>query len=261
VAKVALDLEKGPIGGLDSPPGSGGGWLSPMLETDFSELETKLPYRFKNIEFLLEALRHSSFVNEQPQSDLRDNERLEFLGDAVLNLVIGHLLMAKDQELAEGDLSRIRAELVNESQLADLARSIGLGEHLLLGKGEIQTHGREKNSILADAFEALMAAIYLDGGFDSAYRIVEGQFGPLLSTISAPGAGYDYKSQLQERVQVSHHQVPRYKVIEESGPDHDKTFRVVVQVCGIQAEGEGKSKKLAEQNAARRGLEMLTDPS
>jgi ribonuclease III len=229
-----------------------------MVDTDFSELETKLQYRFKSTEFLLEALRHSSFVNEQSRVDLRDNERLEFLGDAVLNLTIGHLLMEKDQELAEGDLSRIRAGLVNESQLADLARSIGLGDHLLLGKGEMQTHGRDKNSILADAFEALMAAIYLDGGFDSAFRIVAWQFGPLLTKISAPSPGYDYKSQLQELVQVSRHQVPRYKVVEESGPDHDKTFKVVVQVCGIEAEGEGKSKKLAEQNAARNGLEMLT---
>jgi ribonuclease III len=232
-----------------------------MVHTDFSELEEKLQYRFQSTEFLHEALRHSSFVNEQPLSDLRDNERLEFLGDAVLNLSIGHLLMVKDQELAEGDLSRIRAGLVNESQLADLARSLGLGHHLLLGKGEMQTNGRDKNSILADAFEALMAAIYLDGGFDSVFKIVEKQFAPLLVGISAPCAGLDYKSQLQELVQVSHHQIPRYKVVEQSGPDHDKTFRVVVQVCGIQAEGEGKSKKLAEQNAARRGLEMLTDQS
>lgn len=232
-----------------------------MVDTDFSELEEKLQYRFQSTEFLHEALRHSSFVNEQPLSDLRDNERLEFLGDAVLNLSIGHLLMVKDQELAEGDLSRIRAGLVNESQLADLARSLGLGNHLLLGKGEMQTNGRDKNSILADAFEALMAAIYLDGGFDSVFQIVEKQFAPLLVGISAPSAGFDYKSQLQELVQVSHHQIPRYKVVEQSGPDHDKTFRMVVQVCGIQAEGEGKSKKLAEQNAARRALEMLIGPS
>jgi ribonuclease III len=232
-----------------------------MVDTDFSELETRLQYRFQSTGFLLEALRHSSFVNEQPQANLRDNERLEFLGDAVLNLIIGHLLMARDQQLAEGDLSRIRAGLVNESQLADLARSIGLGDHLLLGKGEVQTHGRDKNSILADAFEALVAAIYLDSGFDSAFRTVETQFGRLLDSISAPNSGYDYKSQLQEKVQVSHHQVPRYKVIEQSGPDHDKTFRVVVQVCGIEAEGEGKSKKLGEQNAARRALEMLAGQS
>jgi ribonuclease III len=132
----------------------------------FFELEQKIQYFFKNKDFLEESLQHSSWVNENPEKNLRDNERLEFLGDAVVNLVVATCLMEKFPELNEGDLSRIRANLVNETQLADLARSLELGPYLLLGKGELLTNGREKNSILADAFEAVVAAVYLDGGFE-----------------------------------------------------------------------------------------------
>ena len=144
-----------------------------MSINDLHEIEEKLCYHFTSIDLLEEALRHSSYVNEQIDTDLRDNERLEFLGDAVLNLVIGHILMQRNPDLKEGDLSRIRANLVNEAQLARIARWVDLGSFIMLGKGEIQTQGREKNSILADTFEALLAAVYLDGGFDAAFKIIE----------------------------------------------------------------------------------------
>ena len=146
-------------------------------------IEQKLEYQFHSKDLLDEALRHSSYVNEQPGSDLRDNERFEFLGDAVLNLIVGHILMDRYPHLKEGGLSRTRANLVNETQLAIMARSINLGPCLQLGKGEIQTNGMEKNSILAGAFEALMAAVYLDGGFKVAFRRIENNFVHFLDQI------------------------------------------------------------------------------
>ena len=228
-----------------------------MEPEDLFELEQKLLYEFKDKDLLIEALSHSSFVNEQAETDLRDNERLEFLGDAVLNLVVGHILMQHYPHLKEGDLSRMRAGLVNESQLAKVARSIDLGFHIRLGKGEIQSNGRGKKSILADTFEAVIAAIYLDDGFESAFKIIATHFFSLVNSTMAPMIHGDYKSQLQEIVQVTHRVVPLYHVIEESGPDHDKTFRVEVKIGEIRKEGVGKSKKMAEQNAAQQALQVL----
>ena len=228
-----------------------------MTSTDLSELQQKLCYEFENIDFLVESLKHSSFVNENLEVDIQDNERLEFLGDAVLNLVVGHMLMQRYPELKEGDLSKMRANLVNESQLASIARQMKLGSYLQLGKGEIQTKGWGKKSILADTFEAVIAAVYLDGGFDAVFRIIDGHFSFLLDAIVMSTANHDYKSQVQELVQMKHQEMPVYTVIHESGPDHDKTFRVRLTVGEIQAEGEGKSKKAAEQDAARKGLELL----
>ncbi len=228
-----------------------------MTSTDLSELQQKLCYEFKNIDFLVESLRHSSFVNENLEPDIQDNERLEFLGDAVLNLVVGHMLMQRYPELKEGDLSKMRANLVNESQLASIAQEMDLGSYLQLGKGEIQTKGWEKQSILADTFEAVIAAVYLDGGFDAVFRIIDSHFSFLLDSVVMSTTNHDYKSQLQELVQMKHQKVPVYTIIHESGPDHNKTFRVRLKVEKIQAEGEGKSKKVAEQDAARKGLELL----
>jgi ribonuclease III len=224
---------------------------------DPSGIEQQLQYEFKDKELLQEALRHSSYVNEIADSDLRDNERLEFLGDAVLNLIVGHMLMRSYPDFKEGDLSRNRANLVNESQLAKTARSINLGTYVLLGKGESQTQGREKNSILADTFEALMAAIYLDGGFEAAYEIIEKKFKPLIEQLDIADNNYDYKSRLQEQVQIGRGVMPNYSIIREEGPDHDKTFWVVLKVIDIETEGSGKSKKAAEQDAARKALELL----
>jgi ribonuclease-3 len=228
-----------------------------MIQTDLSELSHKLNYKFKNTDFLAESLRHSSFVNEQLDTDLKDNERLEFLGDAVLNLVVGHILMQRYPDLKEGDLSRMRANLVNESQLASLARGINLGSYIQLGKGEVQSEGWNKQSILANTFEAVIAAVYMDGGFDSVFKIIEGHFSVLINSVTTPTANHDFKSQIQELVQMEYRSVPIYELVHESGPDHDKTFRVQLKVGEVRAEGIGKSKKAAEQNAARKGLDIL----
>jgi ribonuclease-3 len=222
-------------------------------------IEQRLHYEFNDKDLLQEALRHSSYVNELVDPQLRDNERLEFLGDAVLNLIIGHILMQRYPELKEGDLSRSRANLVNETRLARIARSFELGSFIQLGKGEIQTLGREKNSILADTFEALMAAIFLDGGFDTAYQIIKTNFQPLIAHLDTTANNLDYKSQLQEKVQVEHGVMPEYNIIREDGPDHDKTFWVSLKVLDIDTQGSGKSKKAAEQDAARRALDILNE--
>ena len=222
-------------------------------------IEQFLHYEFDDKNLLQEALRHSSFVNELGDPQLRDNERLEFLGDAVLNLIVGHILMRRYPDLKEGDLSRSRANLVNESQLAKMARSFDLGLYIQLGKGEVQTQGREKNSILADTFEALMASIYLDGGFDAAYQIIETNFQPLIEHLHSAANNHDYKSQLQEKVQVEHGSMPDYRIMREDGPDHDKTFWVALKVLDIETQGSGKSKKTAEQDAARLALEILKE--
>ena len=228
-----------------------------MSQTDLSELQQKLCYEFKNIDFLVESLRHSSFVNENLELDIQDNERLEFLGDAVLNLVVGHMLMHRYPDLKEGDLSKMRANLVNESQLASIAQEMDLGTYLQLGKGEIQTKGWEKPSILANTFEAVVAAVYLDGGYAAAFKIIDSHFSFLLDLEVMSTVNHDYKSQVQELVQMKQQKMPVYTVVHESGPDHDKTFRVRLKVGETQAEGEGKSKKAAEQDAARKGLELL----
>jgi len=221
------------------------------------KLEKKLGHTFKDKSLIETALCHSSYTNEQSDTTLRDNERLEFLGDAVLSLTAGHILMDFFPDLEEGDLSKMRAGLVNESRLASIAKTINLGEHIKLGKGELQTNGREKKSILADAFEAVIAAVYLDGGFDASFRIIKLHFSPFLNSISKPAANLDYKSRLQELVQGNLKSIPSYNIIDETGPDHDKAFKTRLKIQNIITEGTGKSKKLAEQEAARKALEIL----
>ena len=227
-----------------------------MCNSNFSELTQKLHYKFKNIAFLEEALRHRSYVNEQ-NIDMKDNERFEFLGDAVLSLVIGNILMLLHPEFKEGDLSMIRADLVNETQLAGIARSLDIGRHVRLGKGEAQTKGMDKNSILSDTYEAIIASVYLDGGYYVAYRMIEYHFSSLFDSISARSTNHYYKSQLQELVQTTRRLIPVYKVIKEDGPDHDKTFTVQLNVGRIVTLGAGKSKKLSEQDAARKALAII----
>lgn len=228
--------------------------------SDYYPLQVTLGHRFTVMTLLEEALRHSSFVNEHAVAGLRDNERLEFLGDAVLNLVIGDLLMRAYPALREGDLSRIRANMVNETQLAEVARSMDLGRYLLLGKGEAQTGGQEKNSILANAVEAVVAAVYQDGGFQAAFGVIERHFRALIEAAADGLGGQDFKSRLQEAVQGKFREVPRYRVVEELGPDHDKTFSVVMAVGDLETRGTGKSKKLAEQDAARKALALVNLP-
>jgi len=219
--------------------------------------EKALGYTFQDPDLLLEALSHSSFVNEHIDPDRRDNERFEFLGDAVLNLIVGDLLMQHDPALREGDLTRIRAAMVNEQQLADLARSIALGDHILLGRGESKTGGKNKSSILADTLEAIIASIYLDGGFPSAFRFVKKHFAPLIQPLVNTINAQDYKSELQEFVQSRHDPVPVYTQYDASGPDHDKIFRFHLEACNIRTRGIGKTKKAAEQDAARIALQIL----
>ncbi|MGB5157830.1 ribonuclease III [Desulfobacterium sp. N47] len=232
-----------------------------MERTELLELREKLSYKFKNINFLVESLRHSSFVNEQSDTQIRDNERLEFLGDAVLNLAIGHIIINRFPELDEGDLSRVRSNLVNELQVAEVARSLDLGSYIQLGKGEFLTNGRNKNSILANTFEAVVAAIYLDGGYDNAFRIIEKIYLPILKLSGKSAAAYDFKSKVQELVQTGQEIKPAYNVVEESGPDHDKIFKVELTINDLQTVGYGKSKKLAEQDAASKAFDILADKS
>jgi len=228
-----------------------------MRSLPISAVEIVLNYFFTDKRLLEEALRHSSYVNEAPTAGLRDNERLEFLGDAVLNLSVGHILMERYVDLNEGDLSRMRSALVNEQQLAKLARRLDLGAHIRLGKGEAQTGGNEKSSILAGTIEALIAAVYLDGGFGSAFEIVQSMFLPLVCQMEHANQHIDFKSQLQELVQIRSAPMPVYTVTREEGPDHDKTFWVLLRVKEVETEGVGKSKKTAEQDAARKALIRL----
>ena len=229
-----------------------------MSSQDLTSLEAALRYRFKNISLLQEALQHSSFVNEQRDLGFEDNERLEFLGDAVLDLVISHMLMSDFPKTREGELSRMRATVVNESQLAAVAQHLGLGQHLLLGRGEVMSSGQEKSSILADALEAVFAAVYLDGGLSAAFEVIRQQFSEMIAQVSEGMGTEDFKSRLQELVQVRYKTIPDYRVVAESGPDHDKTFKVCLRISdALITHGTGKSKKAAEQAAAGEALREL----
>lgn len=225
---------------------------------NFDDLGERLGYTFYQTRLLEQAFRHASYVNEQNDPRLEDNERLEFLGDAVLDLAVSHLLMDLFRDAAEGDLSKYRAMVVAEAGLYKVALGLGLGDYLQLGKGEELTGGREKPSILANTMEALLGALYLDAGFDKAKEVIENLFTPLLKKVGSKVMVRDYKSLLQEFTQQYHKSIPRYRLLEESGPAHDKTFRVVLALNGKPlAEGEGKSKKEAEQRAAREAFFCL----
>lgn len=219
------------------------------------ELCEKLGYQFKHPELLWQAFLHASYVNEQLDSDLEDNERLEFLGDAVLDLAVGHLLMETFRCAEEGDLSKYRALLVDESRLSDVAIGLGLGDYLFLGKGEEQSNGRKKPSILANTAEALFGALYLDAGFERTKEIIRNLFWPLLEKIGSEGMTQDFKSLIQEHTQQVYQSLPRYQLVEESGPAHEKIFKVALTLNGrVLGYGEGKSKKEAEQKAAREAM-------
>jgi ribonuclease-3 len=211
-----------------------------------------LGYEFKQPQLLLQAFRHASYINEQCDSSLEDNERLEFLGDAVVDLAISHLLMERFQDAEEGDLSKYRAAVVDEAGLYQIALRLRLGACLRLGKGEEQSGGREKPSILANSVEALIGALYLDAGFGKTLEIIRKLFSSSLKRVGTQEMIHDYKSLLQEYTQASYKTLPRYHLIKESGPAHDKTFTVVLMLNGERlGEGEGKSKKEAEQQVAR----------
>jgi ribonuclease III len=218
-------------------------------------LEETLGYRFQNRSLLEEALTHRTYVNEAGGG--KDNQRLEFFGDAVLDFLLSDMLLVQFPGSREGELTRMRAALVDETSLAQIAMAIDLGSCLRLGRGEEKGGGRQKRSLLADAFEALLAAIYLDGGIEPARRVVTEQFGPLLASGEVL-AGRDYKTDLQERVRVLRGELPRYVVKEISGPDHDRRYTIEIIVGDrVLGEGVGRSKKEAEQAAARAATELL----
>ncbi len=219
------------------------------------DLEAAIGYRFQNITLLQNALSHSSYANERWHNSLMSNERLEFLGDSILGMVVAEYLYRNFPDRPEGELTRMRADMVCETSLAAIARTIGLGQHLLLGHGEEQG-GRERNSILADAVESVIAACFLDGGMDAARGLIE-KF--VLTNVPVSRLqNEDYKTALQELVQQKKDQVLRYVMAGESGPDHDKSFIAHVELNGqIIGVGTGRSKKRAEQDAARAALETL----
>jgi ribonuclease III len=227
-------------------------------EKDFGELNHALGYAFADPQLQLTAFRHASYVNEQADPRLEDNERLEFLGDAVLDVCISHFLMERFKDAAEGVLSKFRAMVVGEAGLHQIAMELGLGRLLLLGKGEEQGGGREKPSILANTVEALIGALYLDAGFDVTLEICRRLFASTLEKLGRREMIRDYKSLLQEYTQQIHKALPQYRVVEETGPAHDKSFRVALLLKGaVLSEGVGKSKKEAEQTAAREAFHCL----
>ncbi len=232
--------------------------LSPERQQDLRALARRLGHRFRDLKLLDQALRHSSYAHERPESG-PSNEQLEFLGDAVLALAISDLLLVSFPQSSEGELSRSRAALVNARQLAALARQLDLGPHLLLGRGEESQAGREKPSLLADALEAVLAACFLDGGLKAAQKVTRSWFGPLLET-NARLSWQDFKTALQEFTQARYKLSPSYHLLEESGPSHHRRFRVEVRL-GLEplAQGEGPSKKQAAQMAARLALERLEE--
>jgi len=228
------------------------------LPKDPENLAGELDYSFKDLELLYQAFRHPSYVYENNDQGMQDNQTLEFLGDSVVNLAISHLLMESFPEMKEGELSKRRASLVSETGLYPIACGLRLGDYLLLGKGEERTQGREKPSILTDAFEALIGAIYLDGGFTGAMRVIEGLFRPALTKSGLGKAFVDYKTDLQEFSQNVFQATPEYHIEKETGPDHNKTFYVAVYIKGdLMGKGKGKSKKEAERIAAQEALACL----
>lgn len=234
-----------------------------MVWQSDEELEAGIGYRFVNRTLLAEALTHRSWVNEHRGGDGGpDNERLEFLGDAVLGLLVGRMLFVRFPGSREGVLARMKASLVGEETLAALASARELGRHLRLGRGEERSGGRERRSLLANTYEALLAAVYLDGGLEPAARIVEQDYAPLLADIATGAAGRDFKTEFQELVQTRFGTAPTYELIATDGPPHDRRFTVAAMVAGERmGEGMGRSKKEAEQVAASHCLTRLAADS
>ena len=221
-----------------------------------SDLESAIGYRFRDIQLLRSAVTHSSYANERWHNSLMSNERLEFLGDSVLGMLVADYLYRNFPDRPEGELTRMRADMVCEQTLAVVANRLGLGKHLLLGKGEEQGGGRSRNSILADAVESVIAACYLDGGMEAAVNFVEKFI--LVNVPTRKMHNVDYKTALQELVQQKKNQTIAYRLAGESGPDHDKKFEVELSLNGtVVGVGSGSSKKRAEQDAARMALEKL----
>ena len=226
------------------------------LGREYEALEARLDYRFRDRGLLEHALTHRSHAHEDASGGVADNESLEFLGDAVLGFVVADLLFRDFPQHREGDKSKIKSALVSTTALATAAERLDLGAHLLLGRGEDKSGGRQKQALLADAWEAVMAAIYLDGGLEEARRVILQELAPDIARIRSPQFLRDYKSVLQETVQAAGRPRPEYSVVETTGPEHDKIFRVDVRVGEeMLGTGRGRSKKDAEQEAARSALD------
>ncbi|MEK7702841.1 MAG: ribonuclease III [Nitrospirota bacterium] len=240
---------------------------SVSVQEDLSLLETRIRFVFKNKDLLRQALTHKSYSNENPTANQSNNERLEFLGDAVLGFVISQSLFVENSFLSEGDLSKCRAGAVKESSLAKIAKGMDLGDYLFLGVGEERGGGREKPTLLGDTLEAVIAAVYLDGGIRAAKRFILREF-PYLSLVKllegSPSTFFDledYKTELQEICQQRFFALPEYHTINELGPGHQKHFEVEVQICGkVYGTGSGKSKKEAERQSAKAALTQLMTP-
>ena len=221
-----------------------------------SELQQQIAFSYRDTRLLERALTHKSYANENRLSE--HNERMEFLGDSVLNLVVSELLMNALPGASEGELSRIRAAVVSEPSLAAVARTISLGEFLLVGRGEEQTGGRDKDSLLADSLEALVASLYLDGGIDRAGAFIARFFKDTIDRVRSEGGTADHKTELQEICQERLKTLPDYRVAAESGPDHRKEFTIELSIRGeVYGRGTGRNKKEAEQRAAKEALERL----
>ena len=226
-----------------------------MKKSDLEELQNTIGYSFKDSSILKNAVIHSSFVNEHKLNRNDCNERLEFLGDAVLELVSSEFLYKEYRDMPEGELTKLRASLVCEPALAFDARGFGLQEHLLMGKGEEQTGGRERDSIVSDACEALIGAIFLDGGFEAAKAFIL-KF--VLNDAENKKLFYDSKSVLQEMTQKIYEKAPEYCIVDENGPAHAKVFKARVSINGdILGEGTGRTKKHAEQQASYQAIIKL----
>lgn len=222
------------------------------------ELSEILNYKFNDIQLLNESITHSSYANENKKKNIKYNERLEFLGDSVLSIVISEHLFKRLIYVQEGDLTKIRASIVCEPSLAKCAQVMNIGKYLLLGKGEESTGGKERVSILADAFEAILGAIYLDGGFEQAKRFTLNSLDGVIEDAINGRVFQDYKTHLQEIIQSENIDKIIYEVVNEEGPDHNKIFHVHLKIGSqIVGKGSGKSKKEAEQNAAKEALKEV----
>jgi ribonuclease-3 len=228
--------------------------------TSFTDIQEIIRVTFNNPSLLEQALVHSSYINENPGTVPGNNERLEFLGDAILGFIIAEKLYQDFPELSEGEMTKLRSALVRRDTLARVARTVRLGDFLYLGKGEEASGGRGKTTNLAGALEAVIAATFLDQGAATTRNLILYLLGEELAKVTSQGMGIDYKSQLQELMQSRHQPTPTYRLVEEVGPDHDKTFIVEV-IAGdtVVARGAGKSKKLAEAEAAHSALLRLAN--
>ncbi len=231
-----------------------------QIDNDMQCLQDNLGYRFSDNSLLVEALTHKSFSNEQPGEFVACNERLEFLGDAVLDLVVSRYMFRRFPAAQEGELTRIRAEVVSEKGLSVVARALQIGDFLRLGRGEERSGGRDKDSLMANALEAMLGAVFSDGGFDPACALIERLFATSIAEAAQRKHGLDHKTHLQEITQARYAQVPEYVLVCEEGPEHRRHYTVEVRLADKPlGRGQGSTKKKAEQLAAFKAISRLSD--